>query len=254
MNYDKQSYKLILQKALDQGFNFVDFFSVDLNKIAIRQIILRHDIDFSPELANEMGKIDAEFKIKSTFAVQLSSPLYNPFTSTNIRLINEISQMNHNIVLHHRYVPGKSVEESKQAISTELQVIRSFFPYVLPLFVWHNPPPANLLSEINVPGMINAYSNKYLKNMFYISDSVLRHKPEALLKALENQRCIHMLLHPIIWMSGKKDAAAMINSIFPKIIRECEKECILNPAWKENFPDGIPQEIIDGFLKALDKT
>jgi len=250
MNYDKQSYRLILQQAVNQGFEFVDFFTVNLEEDKRKQIILRHDIDYLPALAYEMAEIDALFKIKATFALLLSSPLYNPFTPTNIKIINEIKQLGHNIVLHHRVVPGSSVEETRQDIVREMQFMKVFFPYIKPVFVWHNPPPGNLLSEIEVPGMINAYGNSFIRNMFYISDSVLRNTPENFLKALEKQRLIHMLLHPYIWISEKDNIVSMVSYVLTRIIRECDKEFLVNRAWKEKYPNGIPQEVLDK-LQAL---
>lgn len=51
MKYSKQSYKQILEYALDQGCEFVDFLSVDLGRQQ-KQVILRHDIDYSPAAGN----------------------------------------------------------------------------------------------------------------------------------------------------------------------------------------------------------
>ena len=250
MNYDKQSYKLILRAAIEKGFEFVDFFTVTPDDDKRRQIILRHDIDYSLTSACEMAEIDAKYKIRATFSLLLSSPLYNPFTPTNIKIINEIKQLGHNIVLHHRVVPGSSVEETRQDIVREMQFMKAFFPYIKPVFVWHNPPPDNLLNEIEVPGMINAYSDSFVRNMFYISDSVFRNTPENFLKALKKQRLIHMLLHPYIWISEKDNIVSMVSYVLTRIIRECDKEFLVNRAWKEKYPNGIPQEVLDK-LQAL---
>lgn len=87
MKYDKQSYKQILEYAINQGYEFVDFLSLGLEGQQ-KQVILRHDIDYSPAVVLEMAKIDASYNIKSTFAVLVSSPLYNTFTPANIGIIN----------------------------------------------------------------------------------------------------------------------------------------------------------------------
>lgn len=251
MNYNKQSYRLILQTTIDQGFEFVDFLTVNLDEDKRRQIILRHDIDFSPAMALEMAEIDATYKIKSTFALLLSSPLYNPFTFAGIKNVNEIQQLGHNIALHHRVAPGRTAEEIGQDIVREMQVMKAFFPYIQPVFLWHNLPSNNLLSNIEVPGMVNAYGTKFTHEMHYISDSVTRHTPEEFISVLGTRRLIHMLLHPLIWMSEKGSMVAMISHALTKIILECDKEFILNPAWKQKFPDGIPEEFLDNLEKSL---
>ena len=250
MNYNKASYRLILQSAANQGFEFVDFFTVTPDDDKRRQIILRHDIDYSLTSACEMAEIDAKYKIRATFSLLLSSPLYNPFTPTNIKIINEIKQLGHNVVLHHHVLPEQGAEEIQGDIIKEMQIMMAFFPYIQPVFVWHNPPPGNLLSEIEVPGMINAYSDSFVRNMFYISDSVLRNTPENFLKALKKQRLIHMLLHPIIWMSEQDNMISLMSYVLTEIIRDCDREFLGSKVWKKKFPNGIPQEVLDK-LQAL---
>ena len=250
MKYDKQSYRQIIECAINQGYEFVDFLTLSLEK-PIRQIILRHDIDFSPALALEMAEIDATYKIKSTFALLLSSPLYNPFTFANIRIINEIQQLGHNIALHHRVASGQTIEEIRQDIVSGMQVMRAFFPYIQPVFIWHNPPPDNPHSNLEVPGIVNAYSAIFVEMMHYISDSVLRHEPDYFLTALSEYKLLHILLHPVIWMSEKDNMVSMISHTLKRIILECDIEFMLNRAWKEKFPDGIPEEPLDSLEKSL---
>ena len=252
MNYDKQSYKFILQQAIKHGFEFVDFFTVNLEGNKRKQIILRHDIDYSIPLAYEMAEIDATYKIKSTFALLLSSPLYNPFTSTNIKLVNQIHELGHNIVLHHYVVQGQGEWGIAVNIVKEMQVMKVYFPFIQPVFVWHNLPPNKLQGDIKVPDMINAYSTNYIERMHYISESVLRNKPENFLAALEKQRLIYMLLHPIIWMSEKDNMVSMMSHVLTQIIRECDKEFAFNGAWKESFPEGITQETLNSLLREND--
>jgi len=253
MDFNKQSYRLILQLATDQGFEFVDFLTVNLDEDK-RQIILRHDIDYSLAMALEMAEIDAEYRIKSTFALLLSSPLYNPFTSINIKTINEIKHLGHDIVLHHRVASGCSADEIGQDIVKEMQVMRAFFPYIQSVFVWHSPPPNKLQSNLEVPGMVNAYSAAFVERMHYISDSVLRHGPDYFLTALGKHKFLHLLLHPVIWMDEKDNMVSMISNVLTKIIHECDKEFMVNRAWKAKFPSGIPEEPLNKLEEFLNKS
>ncbi len=249
MHYNKQSYRIILQQAINQGFEFVDFFTVNLAEEKRKQILLRHDIDYSMPLAYEMAEIDAEYKIKSTFALLLASPLYNPFTSNNIKLINEINQLGHNIVLHHYVEQEQNEWEISVSIIREMQVMKIYFPYIQNVFVWHNLPPNKLYSDIVVPDMVNAYSTNYVEKMHYISDSVLRNRPEKFIDALDKHQLLYMLLHPIVWISEKDNMVSMMGSVLTKIIRECDKEFAFNGAWKTGYPNGIPQESLDRLLR-----
>jgi hypothetical protein len=253
MNYNKQSYRLILQKAKECSFEFVDFFTVDINSTKRRQIILRHDIDYSLSMALEIAEIDASYQIKSTFGLLLSSPLYNPFTSANIKIINEIQRLGHNIVLHHNTLPGQSINEIKHEILREMEALRAFFPNVKPVFIWHNLQSNNFLNDIEIPTMINAYNTKYVKEMYYISDSVLRNGTEDFLSALGRYDILHMLLHPVIWMSEKSDMISMVSYVLTTVIRECDKEFMINRAWKKKFPEGMPQTSLNMLEEFLSK-
>ena len=241
MKYDKHTYKLILESAISAGYTFVDYLSVDFSKG--KQIILRHDIDYSPEMALEMAIIDASYKISSTFAVLLSSPLYNPFTPQNISFINEIHSLGHNIALHIRCLNEREIS---QEIEKEMQIMKYIFPYIQPVFIWHNLTKNNLLSHINVPNMVNAYDTKFTQEMHYISDSVLiRHTPEEFLSLMGKYDLIHLLLHPIIWIAERNNMVAMISHTLIRIIRGLDKKFSPNRAWKEKFPNGLPEQILE---------
>lgn len=251
MNYNKTNYELILQTAISCGFEFVDFSTVEFGSPR-KQIILRHDIDTSIAMAYEAAKIDAKYTIKATFALQVSSPLYNPFTIANIKTVNEIHLLGHNIALHHRVIPRQTNEETRQGIIREMQTMRIFFPYIQPMFVWHNQSLNNLFNTLEITGIVNAYNASPARRMHYISDSVLRNKPEDFLTVLNKHKFIQMLLHPTVWMSGKNNIVAMFTYALSDIMRECGYEFMLNPVWAEKFPNGIPKEFLDKLEAILD--
>ena len=250
MGYTRRNYRMILEALMNQGYEFVDFPTVSL-EIPARQVILRHDIDFSVSMAHEMAEIDASYGIKSTLSVLLSSPLYNPFTPGSIRMINAIHELGHNVVLHHRVLLGQSAAEISRNVTREMQIMRAFFPYVQPVFIWHNPTASKPPRNMEVPGMINAYSDTFVERMHYVSDSVLRNKPEDFLGALGQHELLHFLLHPFTWISERNDIVSMFGHALNRIILECDKELMLNPAWRERFPNGIPQETLTELEKSL---
>lgn len=252
MKFGEQSYRSILEAAIARQYEFVDFLTADFGSIK-SQIILRHDTDFSWAMAHEMAKIDASYKIKSTFTVLLSCRLYNPLTPDNTELIHEIHQLGHNIVLHHAALLSQSAYEIRQSMAREIEVMRAFFPYIQPVFVWHNPsinkPPRNM----QVSGMTNAYSDDYTERMKYISDSYLN-RPEVFLSALGEHKLLHFVLHPFVWISEKDDIVSMFSHTLNRIIRECDKEFRLHPSWMAKFPNGITEEPLDKLEEFLNKS
>lgn len=251
MNYDKRSYIAILESGIHAGYEFVSFLDVDIASKA-RIAILRHDIDFSPALALEMAEIDASYGINATFAVLPSSPLYNPFSPSNLEVIQQIHALGHHIALHHRAGPPRKDEQTAQDIQNEMRTLNAFFPYTQPVFVWHNIPPGGLarLSQMDVPGLVNAYGPKFIQEMYYMSDSVTRRTPEEILHAIGEHRLLHVLLHPLIWMSERENMVTMISYALTRMVRDCDAQ-LQNPAWRKRFPNGIPQLVLDRFEELL---
>jgi hypothetical protein len=244
MKYGRKSYGKILEHAIDRGYRFVDYASVDLAHEAGKQIILRHDIDLSPEMALEMAEIDASLNISSTFALLLTSPLYNALNKDNLKTIDKIHLLGHHIALHHDISADCSDEQLCKDINIEMKILKELLPYIKPVFVWHDLPPNSLFDHIEVPGMINAYAAKFTKKMHYMSDSVTRHSPEDFLNALGKYELLHLLLHPIIWMSERDDMVSMLACEMIRKIRHCDRTFRGNRAWKEKYPHGIQPEIL----------
>jgi hypothetical protein len=250
MKFGKQSYRAILEAMIEKKFEFVDYFTANPAGDEA-QVILRHDVDFYWPMAREMAEIDASYKIKSSFTILPSCPLYNPLTNTNVKIINEIHQLGHNIVLHHGVLLGQTPDEIRHNINKEMQALRTYFPFIQPVFIWHevtvNKPPHNM----EIPGMINAYHDRFVKDMYYTSDSYLN-RPEVFLAALEKYKFLQLLFHPFIWMSEKDDMVSMIAHTLGKIILECDnKGFMLNKSWQEKFPGGIPPKLLKRLEDAL---
>ena len=91
-------YKKTLEKAKKLGYNITCFRDIDLTKAKI--ILLRHDVEFSPEKAYEIAKIENELGIKSTFFLRVHSNEYNIFSFKNMYIIDKIIKMGHEIGLH----------------------------------------------------------------------------------------------------------------------------------------------------------
>lgn len=251
MKYDKKSYRKILEHAIERGYRFVDYASVEFAHGGGKQIVLRHDIDHSPEMALEMAEIDASYNISSTFALILTSPLYNALSPDNLKTIDKIHLLGHNIALHHGVPAGCSDEQLYKGINIEMKIMKELLPYIQPVFVWHNLPPNSFLDHIAIPGMINAYATKFTEDMHYISDSVTRHSPEDFLNTLDKYRLLHLLIHPIIWIAEKDDMSSMMVHAIIRRIRQYDRVFSHNRAWKEKFPRGIPPEILQKFEEWL---
>ena len=83
-----KKYKELLKTFLKQGFNFQKFEDFDINKNC--QVILRHDVDFSVEMAVQMATLEKDLGVKSTYFFLLASDSYNILSDSNIKSIKDV--------------------------------------------------------------------------------------------------------------------------------------------------------------------
>ena len=94
--YDKHKYKSTIETLLKSGLspttNWHQSFSSNV-------MLIRHDIDFSVDLALEIAAFEKDIGITTTYFFMMSSAFYNIFSLRNQKSINEIKKMGHKISL-----------------------------------------------------------------------------------------------------------------------------------------------------------
>ena len=98
MNKDK--YKKIIKFIKKNGFNFINAQDWYKYRSWKRNIILRHDIDFSLVLACKISEINFNQKIKSNFFIMLRNDFYDPFSPFGANLIRKMIDHKSNIGIH----------------------------------------------------------------------------------------------------------------------------------------------------------
>lgn len=89
-----------LKKAQDMGYEIKPVSgSKKMSKRA--SIFLRHDVDFSLDYALTLAKAEHENNIHSTYYILSRDDFYNPLSKRNIKIIQEINDMGHEIGLHY---------------------------------------------------------------------------------------------------------------------------------------------------------
>ncbi|WP_025641284.1 polysaccharide deacetylase family protein [Schnuerera ultunensis] len=63
-------------------------------------LLLRHDIDQSPEKSLTLAEIEKKHGVKSTYFIWLTSPFYNIFENHYSKILYEIMSLGHQIGLH----------------------------------------------------------------------------------------------------------------------------------------------------------
>jgi hypothetical protein len=167
-----------------------------------RSLILRHDIDFCLEAALETARIEAEAGVSATYFFMLSSNFYNLVSQRSQQLVKEVQALGHTISLHYDPTAYTDIDSG---FVLERQAFESLFDTKIEIVSLHRPQ--GFLDDNNraLPGVAHTYQDAYFKDMKYISDSggAFRFGHPLECEAFQAGQPIHLLLHPIWWVSDE---------------------------------------------------
>lgn len=251
--YSSENYRHILQTLKLNKYSFLRF----SEKSNTSAVYLRHDVDYSLELAVKLAKINAEMDVIGTFCLLLRTPSYNLLSAESLELAEEIINHGQQIALHYampRQVPETEIEFSK-LIMYDFNLLKHHLPEATPLFAWHNPTSDVIKRgfDLQIDGLINAYSRDFLKNMPYHSDSNFRTSVAEFETIIQDNvgQSIHLLFHPLNWIVGGNNMLDILAKTWQTMIREQEKEVLKNRVYRGFFPKGMSDETLQIFTDAL---
>ncbi len=168
----------------------------------------RHDIDFSPQRALALARIEAEHGVPATHFVQLSSRFYSPFEPEVAAVLRKIVALGHDIGLHfdaevcaHRVAP-----DYDQRIAFEARMLEEIVEARVATFTLHNPTTlvgVSINDEIHA-GLINGSCPAWRERYRYCSDSngLWRFRSLAEMIADPASHRLYALTHPEWWQEA----------------------------------------------------
>ena len=197
-----ENYEKIIKLALDQKFKFISF--EDDFKENRKDVLWRHDVEFSPKVALEFAKIENKYGVKSTYFVQLHSPYYNTFEKAISNILLEIKDLGHHIGLHFdpHYYNINTEKELNNFIVLDKHYLENVFNWSIKVFSFHDTNPFILSCEdFKYGGIINVYSSFFKKKYNYCADSTGFWRYEILDEVLKDENIKHLqiLTHDAMW-------------------------------------------------------
>ncbi len=197
-----ENYERIINIAVENGFQFIlhkDDFNEDR-----KDVIWRHDVEFSPDVALKMAKIEHNAGVNTTYFFQLHCDYYNILSTYNTNILHEIKNMGHHIGLHFdvHYYSIKAVTDLDKFISLDRNYFEKVFNIELNTFSFHNTNEFILSCEnYKYGGLINVYSDFFKKNYQYCADSTGIWRYDILDKVLsdDNVKHLQVLIHDAMW-------------------------------------------------------
>jgi hypothetical protein len=249
--YSTESYRALLAMALREGYEFRSF--VEKLDQSRGCIYLRHDVDFSLDVARELARINTSLGVRGSFFVLLRSQVYNVLSNWSLRVVQDIQSLGQHVAFHYSVpsaLPKRDAELAARIVE-EHTFLRRYVPGLQPVFSLHNPLSETLarFATLDVPGMVNVNSDVFTKDVRYYSDSNMRFSVadfEGFLK-LHTGQPLHLLLHPLNWIVGGRTMLEVLARTWTYIIREREEEMLLNRHYAETLPEGMPDRVLEGF-------
>jgi len=227
-DFTEKNYRSILRLA-KKNYRFISF---EQYKEEGKNILWRHDIDFSVHRAYKLANIEAEEKVCSTYFIHLHNDYYNALELEITNLIKSITDMGHEIGLHfdtsYYSLKSDNRKELEACLKLEKELLEAIFKKEIKVFSFHNPEGTEDWTKIGdekIAQMINTYS-EYFKNKYeYCSDSngYWRHKRLKDVLEIAEEEKLQILTHPECWT--------------PKVMSPNERfsRCIEGRAKKSHF-------------------
>ena len=241
MSLSLDAYRTLIRSALDAGFKPAGFGREPWRG---RTLMLRHDVDYSLDLAVALAQVNAKLDVSGTFFVLARAHSYNPRSRKSLERLAELHALGQKLGVH--------VAGGEEDIAADFESLASHLP-VEKVFSWHNPTPAVMDASRDrevVAGLTNVYSKRFLEDALYRSDSNFDRSFEQLVTAFASGAdAVHMLIHPINWVAGGDSMLDVFEHAWPYLIREAELEARTNRVYAARFPDGMPDSVLADFAR-----
>lgn len=211
IDYRLDSYAGLLRSFRDAGYEFGSF---EGGRPAAGEILLRHDVDLSLDRALAMAEKERELGVESTYCVLLAAPAYDLTRPRNLRVLQRIADLGHDLALHfdtHRYWstaadPGAAVIEAK--VADELDVLGRLVGQTVSTASFHIPPEWVL--DRPFESFTNTYAPAVFSEIGYRSDSSQKWRSaEPFGDGLPER--LQLLVHPGLWHADGRPMAEIVD-------------------------------------------
>lgn len=195
-------YRRILEAGLESGYQFIAFEQLAKVRDAESYLcLLRHDCEGDLAAALRLGELEQELGIKSTYFVQLRSPMYNVMSTPQARFVRGVLDLGHRLGLHfdERSHEAAGPAQIADLVDAERALLGAEFGVPVDVVSFHQPSQRVLENGIKL-NCLNTYDRSDMRNVAYLSDSNW-HWREDPIEVFQEHRHAHLqlLLHPECW-------------------------------------------------------
>lgn len=201
MRFD--DYRELIERLLRAGYEFQTFSKCDSVTPTGPCVVLRHDIDFSPELAGRMAEWETCYGVSASYFVQTRSPLYNVVAQQSCDALAAIAAHGHDVGLHL----DASIYQTfcTQDVAKETGILRLAVPGCLTAVIsLHRPrrPLPEIRQWTSRVGIHTVYDAPWTTTFSYFADSggTWAYGSPLDSAAFRERRNLQILVHPLWWL------------------------------------------------------
>jgi len=234
-DFTLSNYSRLLDLALENGYVFSDYSLQSDEQNNRREIIWRHDVEFSVHKALKMAMIEADKGIKAHYFVQLHCEFYNTFEREIYELLMQIRDLGHYICLHFdaHFWQVDSKDKLELYLERDKNILEDLLEIKISSFSFHNTTPQLLaLDDLYYAGILNVYAKAIRSKYSYCTDSTGIWRFERLEDVLMDStiKYLQVLTHDGMWqdeaMSPRQRVFACIDGRAQKV-KILYDECLL---------------------------
>lgn len=196
-------YARLLGQFRDSGYEMQPVGTL-LNESQAPVIYLRHDIDFFPQPALEMGQVESNVGGRATYYFLLGGP-YNLFAAENRAALRALIALGHEVGLHYdlQTYPEDPAAARRQ-LEFEAGILGELCGTAISTISLHQPHKNAHDPFRGLDSYVNPHDARDQRPLTYVSDSCRAWRDETLLQCFGQQRPkrVLFLTHPESWMDG----------------------------------------------------
>lgn len=202
MSFTFDWYRQFLDRLRSHGYRFRGYHE----SLESGDLVLRHDVDWSPRRALRTARMEAERGIEATYFFLLTSPFYNVQHKPNREIVSRLEDLGHDVGLHfstHQYWNDEPPEEDLvDRVRAEQRILAEVASDPVSAVSFHRPPEWTFRRSFR--SFESTYEERFFTDVAYRGDSNQRWRDEPPLADGFPDR-MQVLTHPGLW--GEEDAS-----------------------------------------------
>jgi hypothetical protein len=195
-------------------------------------VILRHDVDYSTEAALALAEQEAARGVQATYFLLLNGDYYNLLDPAHAHVPARLTALGHEVGLHFdiNFLQRFPRERWPALMEMQAGILGALADTPVSSVAMHQPGLYGEDPTRNDGRFVNAYADRYFREMTYVSDSCRAWRDSAwsLLANAPLPRRVQLALHPINWASEDRDRGTIFSEIHTALVRQINaKEKIL---------------------------